>query len=419
MKRWFGVALLLAIAVAAAFAWQVIATDPGLVSVRLRGWSVETTAVVAIALLLLLWATLHLMWRLLRWPLRAWNRGQLRRSRERLAQGLTALAEGRFSQAERALGQAAQRDETRASALLALADAAHGRGADERARDVLARADAIAPQAAATVRARHLIKNGQPALALEALEPGRAAHSLPPLGWRLLIEAALQTGDSEKALAALDPLRRSQAFTPAKLDVIEDRVHHAALAGAASLDRLNAIWKSLPRDQRSEPALIAAYARRSTALHAPMAAIDLIESRQRTGWSETLATAWGELGHAELAVRTRTAEGWLKVAPNSPALLATLARLYVEQGDRDRGRATIERALAAGETASGWEQLGDIASASGDAPAAATAYANALRVARGESSQPLARVVARGDVDTHALLVDERDQHGIPLLPRG
>jgi HemY protein len=85
------------------------------------------------------------LWRLLRWPLRAWNRGQVRRSRERLANGLTALAEGRFSVAERSLGQAALREETRASALLALADAAHARGADERAGDVLGQADAIAP----------------------------------------------------------------------------------------------------------------------------------------------------------------------------------------------------------------------------------------------------------------------------------
>lgn len=419
MKRWFGVALLLAAAVAAAFAWQMVASDPGSVVVRMRGWSVETTLVVALIAVLLLWACLHVLWRLLRWPLRAWNHGRLRRSRERLANGLTALAEGRYSQAENALGKAAQREETRASALLALADAAHARGADERARDVLAEAATIAPGAATTVRARHLLKNGEPAEALAVLEPGRAANSLPPLGWRLLVEAALRTGASETALAGLEPLRRSQAFSAAKIEALEDRVHHAALVGSTTLDRLNAIWKSLPRDQRNKPELIAAFARRSAALQAPMAAIDLIETRQRSEWSELLATAYGELGLVELAGRTRTAEGWLKVAPNSPALLTTLARLHLAAGQRSRARDDIERALAAGESVAAWELLGEISSADGDAATAAMSYANALRLDRGQPSQPLARVVARGTVDTQALLVDERDQHGIPLLPRG
>lgn len=419
MKRWFGVALLIAVAVAAAFAWQVIASDPGSVVVHLRGWSIETTLVVAIAVLLLLWACLHIVWLLLRWPLRAWNRGQIRRSRERLANGLTALAEGRYSQAERALTQAAQRDETRASALLALADAAHARGADDRARDVLLDAEAIAPAAATTVRARHLLKNGEPAQALQALEAGRAANALPPLGWRLLVEAALQTGDSETALAGLEPLRRSQAFSAAKIDVLEDRVHRAALAGAANLDRLNAIWKSLSREQRRKPELIAAFARRSTALNGPMAAIDLIETQQRSEWSEALAMAYGELGLVELAARTRTAEGWLKIAPNSPALLTTLARLHLAAGQRSRARDDIERALAAGESVAAWELLAEISNLDGDTTTAASSYANALRLSRRQPTQPLPRVAARVGVDTQALLVDERDQHGIPLLPRG
>lgn len=419
MKRWLSIALMLAIAVAAAFAWQIIAADPGSVVVRISGWSVETTFVVAIVLLLLLWASLHVLWLLLRWPLRAWSRGQLRRSRERLAGGLTSLAEGHYSRAERLLGDAAKRDETRASALLALADAAHARGADDRAAQVLIEADAIAPSAAATVRARHLLKNGQPKDALSALESGRARQQLPPLGWRLLIEAALQSGASETALEGLEPLRRSQAFSADKIAALQDRVHHAALAGAANLDRLNAIWKSLAREQRAKPDLIAAFARRSTALQAPMAAIDLIETQQRSEWSEALASAYGELGLIELAARTRTAEGWLKVAPNSPALLTTLARLHLAAGNRSRARDDVERALAANESVIAWELLGDICLADGDSSNAATSYANALRLGRGQATQALPRVIARGSVDTQALLVDERDQHGIPLLPRG
>ena len=418
MKRWLAVALLLAAAVAAALAWQLIAEDPGSVVLRMRGWSLETSVVVAAIGLVLIWAALSVIWRLLRWPARAWTHGQRRRSRERLASGRTALAEGRFQQAERCLSAAAQRDETRASALLALADAAQARGADDRAREVLAQAESIAPAAAQTVRARHLLKNNDPVQAMAVLKVAREKGDLTPLGARLLVESALQSGDAETALAALEPLRRSQAFTSRKIDVLAERVYIAVVASATTIDALNTTWKSLSKEQRRDPDLIVAYARRSVALHSPMAAVDMIETAQRAGWSEILAAAYGELGLVELEARKRTAEGWLKVAPNSPALLLTLARLHLAAGQRSRAREDLDRALAAGESAAAWELYGDIAGADGDSPSAAVSYANALRVQRGEASQPLPKAGSRSVVDTQAMLVDQRDQHGIPLLPR-
>ena len=144
----------------------------------------------------------------------------------------------------------------------------------------------------------------------------------------------------------------------------------------------------------------------------------MIETAQRAGWSETLAAAYGELGLVELEARKRTAEAWLKQAPNSPALLLTLARLHLAAGQRGRAKDDLERALAATETAPAWELYGDVAGADGDTLTAAIAYANALRVQRGEISQPLPKAATRNVVDTHAMLVDQRDQHGLPLLPR-
>lgn len=418
MKRWLGVALLLAAAVAAALAWQLIADDPGSVVVRMRGWSLETSVVVAVVGLVLFWAVVSVLWRLLRWPLQAWTHGQRRRGRERLASGLTSLAEGRYQQAERSLNAAAQREETRASALLALADAAHARGAQDHAREVLTQAEGIAPAAAQTVRARHLLKNGDFVQALAVLKVAREKGDLTPLGARLMVESALQSGDAETALAALEPLRRSQAFSSAKVDALAERVHIAVITSATSIDALNSSWKNLSKEQRRDPDLIAAYARRSVALQSPMAAVDMIETAQRAGWSEVLAAAYGDLGLVELEARKRTAESWLKIAPNSPALLLTLARLHLAAGQRSRARDDLDRALAAGESAAAWELYGDVAGADGDAVSAAIGYANALRVQRGEASQPLPKAGSRSVVDTQAMLVDQRDQHGIPLLPR-
>ncbi|MET0225494.1 MAG: heme biosynthesis HemY N-terminal domain-containing protein, partial [Dokdonella sp.] len=107
MKLWRTLLLLLIVAVAAAFAWHWLAADPGYVQLRVRGTTIETSVVVAVAFLLLLWAALSVLWWLSRFPFRAWGRSVKRRGRERLAGGLTAFAEGDYAQAERELAKAA------------------------------------------------------------------------------------------------------------------------------------------------------------------------------------------------------------------------------------------------------------------------------------------------------------------------
>ncbi|MEO7432926.1 MAG: heme biosynthesis HemY N-terminal domain-containing protein, partial [Dokdonella sp.] len=125
MKLWRTILLVLLVAVAAALAWHWLSADPGYVQLRIRGTTIETSVVVAIAFLLLLWALVTLVWHLLRWPFRYWGRTVKRRGRERLAGGITAFAEGDYAQAERDLAKAANHAAFRTAAMLVLSRAAH------------------------------------------------------------------------------------------------------------------------------------------------------------------------------------------------------------------------------------------------------------------------------------------------------
>ena len=327
MKIWVAILLLLAVAVGAAFGWHWLAADPGYVLIRVRGTSIETSAVFAVAAVLVAWGALSLAWRLLRWPLRAWSRARTRRGRERLANGLTRFAEGRYALAERDLAKAAQHKALRAPALLALARAAHARGADDRAASALDEAAADAESATLAQRAKFLVERGRNGDALALLRPHAARGALPPVGWRVLIEAALGEGDTQAAFDALEPLQRSQSLSPATMAAIETRVLAATLAAAPSAARLNSLWSNASRAQRKQAAIVAAFARRSASFGQTLAAMDEIETAQRREWSEHLALVYGDLGPAELPTRTRHAEAWLTIAPNSPALLTTLGRL--------------------------------------------------------------------------------------------
>ena len=417
MRLWRWVFVLLVVAIAAALAWHWLAADPGYVLVRMRGTTLETSVVVVLAMLLLAWLAVGIVWRLLRWPFRAWGRAVQRRGRERLANGLTAFAEGDYLQAERDLGKAAQHEAFKTPALLLLARAAHERGAEDRAQQALGDLGASGERAGDALRARFLIDNGRSREALDLLKAKAAQDNLSLRGRHLLVDTALALDEPQVALDALPPLARSQSLTAETQAELETRALDAALAAAPDANALNALWSRATRAQRRRPELVEAFARRSAALGQTLAAMDEIESAQRREWSDLLAAAYGELGDAEVPARLRNAQAWLAQAPNSAPLLVTLARLQARQNNVEAAEESVQRALALAPSADAWEALGDVRRAVGDASGAAVAYANALRVPRNETALAIEPLQARDAVDTHPVAFEERSEHGVPRLP--
>ncbi len=145
--------------------------------------------------------------------------------------------------------------------------------------------------------------------------------------------------------------------------------------------------------------------------------MDEIESAERREWNDALALSYADLGPAELPARTRKAESWLSIAPNSAALATALGRLCAKQSLWGKSQQYLERALAIEETPLAWETLGDCCVGSDDPATANRCYANALRLARGEATEPVGVHALRGPVDTRALAFEERTEHGVPRLP--
>ena len=417
MKVWIAVLLVLAVAVAAAFGWQWVVEDPGYVLVRLRGTSIETTLVFSVFALMLTWATLSIIWRLARWPARAWIRSQRKRARENLANGLAAFAEGRYLLAERQLAKAIRQPAVRGPALLVIARAAHARGDDVAASKALDEAAIDVEPAALAQRARFLNERSRHADALLLLKPKAALGKLSPVGWQVLIEAALAENDAQTALDALPTLAKTQSLAAPAMAALETRVLVAALTSAPSQARLNSLWSSVSRQHRKQPEIIAAFAKRAAHFGQTLAAMDEIESALRREWSDPLALVYSDMGPAELAVRTKHAEAWLAIAPNSTSLLTTLGRLCRDQKIWGKAIQYLDRAVGIVESPIAWETLGDCHAGAGDHALANRCYRNALLNQRGQPAIPLGNRVSTS-VDTQALIVEERDQHGVPRLPK-
>lgn len=415
MKPWRWLLLLIAIAALGAIAWNWLVADPGYVLIRMRGWRIEATVVGAVLLLIAAWVAVALAWWLVRWPFGALTRRHRRISRKRLFDGMVALAEGRHAEAGRALERAAQHAPLRAPALLAAAEAAHRRGEPARALETLGEAGQYAPQAARMLRARILRREGRYDEALALLLPEADANRLPPSGWHELALTALAAGQPQRARAALEPLRKSNALGARGFAVLETRVLAAALESAGDVETLHGLWNGLSRQQRSTQEVIAAFAKRSAQLGAPRVAIDEIESALRREWSPQLVTLYGELADDDAPGRLRIAEGWLSAHPNDAGLLVTLGRLALCTQQPQRAREFLRRAVGLqADIVEGWEALGEAHSALGEQTEAMRCYANALRAMHGEAVALSPRDATR---ETGVVAVEERDQHGVPRLP--
>src|SRR6185437_11914246 len=179
-KRWLAIAIFIIALAAIAFVW--LASDPGYVLIRFRGWRIEATVIGAVAILVAAWIAIGIVWWLLRWPFGALSRRHRRISQERLRDGLVAMTEGRHVEASRTLQRAAQYSSLRSPALLSAADAAHRHGDTQRALEALDEAAQHAPEAARILRARILRENDRAEEALQLLTPGAEAGKLRPAG---------------------------------------------------------------------------------------------------------------------------------------------------------------------------------------------------------------------------------------------
>lgn len=407
---------LLLLMVAGSLLWQVIATDPGLVVVRLRGYDLTTTVPVAVLLLLVMGAALWMVQTVLRIPFQVWTRYTRRRARARLSDGLMALHEGRWLRGQKLLEKAADESRVRIPALLAASRAARARGDEAGAEQLLdLAARERGKNAVLLERARLAMQAGRAAEALARLDEIDPRVGIPPESHYLRAQALCTVGRASEALLLVAALRRNRVLTEASADAFERDMQARALLQAADAAQLQQGWELVPKPLRTVAEVVAAYARRAMAMGLEEPAGKAIEAALASQWSESLAALYGELPRPRSGSRLATAEAWLSAHPASPALLVTLGRLCREQGHWGKAEEYLHRAIAQGASAEAWEVLGHCYVSQGDDNRARQAYVNALAVRAGQRPTAVGGRSLREQIQDEAV-PEDRDAHGVPRL---
>jgi HemY protein len=350
----------------------LVSRDPGYVLIAYDRMAMETSLWFAIVLLFVTYVTvrvvLYLVFRLLR------SRGALSRwsatrrasaAERRTAHGQLLLAAGHWTEAQKHLTRAAPAARAPAVNLLGAAHAAEHAG-DRTTRDaLLEEARAVADDETAVDFTQATLQHaaGQWTEARATLERLRARQPGHVDAAWLLADCLRRLGDWQALADLLPQLKNDRSHTMEQRAELE----RAALFGrmASGADAAQRAWAALSKQQRRDPAVVAAYVR-ATAVERPEEAERVLREALQSGWDSALVDLYGRVASSDSARQLATAEGWLKAHPDDAVLFLALGRLALRERRWAQAREYLELSARLGPSPEAQAELGRLYAALGE-----------------------------------------------------
>jgi len=398
MKRSILWLLLLVLLVAAAALAPVFKNDPGHVLINFGSWTAETSVLVLVICLIVLWLVLQLVMWIWRAPVVAARRMREQRAFRQLEKGLLALTEGDWSAAEKALEKSASAKGKNTAHYLAAAQAADGQNADDRREYYLEQADSGGPKKHFLVeltRARLLIENEHFSEAVPILQGLLIRRRKHPQVLELLSRCYRETGAWDEMQALLPVLKKTAVLNDEQSLKLQQEVAVKKLQSVSSLEELQAAWKLIPKVMRLHAAVADAYALSSTRLGHGELAEPVISASLKNLWNPALVLRYSDPGADDRSKRMKQCEKWLLEHPNDAGLHLGLGRLCAGESLWGKAREHMVKSLELEPSALGYDALGQLMERQGELELAMACFRNALRMNQGQQPKPLPGGVAR------------------------
>ena len=395
----FGLIVIAAL-VASAFAAHFLLQDPGYVVISFRGYLIEMSVPVLVALVLFLLLLIWMILKLIRAPRKlgeAAGRFRSGRSGQRLTRGMIEIAEGNFARGERLLARTAHRSDAPLLNYLQAARAAHLLGHDDRRDNWLRQAYEHTPEAENAVlltQAELQLDQDQYEQALATLRKleentpnhARALVLLGRLYYRL---------EDWSNLGELLPKLKKHAHMDA--ETFADwtlRVHSEKLQQAADGNTVEIAWQAIPRADRKNEALREIYFASliRTGLH-EKAEKELVQDL-KSNWRGTLVKLYGLTEGPDTTRQLKRAESWLRTRGEDADLLLASARLCLRAELWGKARSYLETVIGIRPSPEVFKVYGRLLSQLGDNEGAADAFREGLNLVSDSGDSSMLRLTA-------------------------
>jgi len=372
--------LVILVLIVSAFAASFLLADPGYVVINFRGYLIEMSVPVLMALFILTIVAAWMTMKLFRAPRKlgeAAGRYRTGRAGQRLTRGVIEVAEGNFAKGERLLGRAADVSDAPLLNYLQAARAAHLLGQDERRDRWLRQAYENLPEAANAVlltQAELQLDQAQyePALAtLRQIEENSPNHSH---ALALLGRLYYRLEDWSHLSEILPKLKKYGRLDDATLTEWSLRVHQEHLESAADGETVIAVWKKVPKGQKADIGLLETYYSSliRTGLHDN--AEKNLAADLRREWRPELVKLFGIVNGSDAPRQLKKAENWLKNHGDDPDLLLAAARLCLRNELWGKARSYLETVISIRPTPEAYQEYGRLLNRLGEGDAAGDAY---------------------------------------------
>ncbi len=400
MKNIIYFLLSLFVAIGAAFIlryWLSQYDDPGYVLIGFGHWSMETSLIVFLIGMIILFFISYVFFRLIGWLLRLpgkiKHKGRnikFNRSQEALISGLVDSAEGNWEKAEKVLIKHATNSGAPLIHYLTAARAAQSRGAFKKRDEYLKMAEDQSPDSefaiGLTQAELHLSEN-QFDNALQTLTRLQSIDSSHASVLKLLHQTYQNLGDWEGIRKLIPSLNKHKVMMEAEVKLLETETFSMLLKQAAEKGNANAIrelWQEIPEHIKAMQGIKAIYFAAMIEVEASAEIEEELSQALESDWNETFLVLYGSVHSSDVDAQIRKAEDWLALHPGEVVLLRVLGKLNVRRGNTQEAEKYLGKSIEVDPTVAAYQMLGDLFYQQGNKDRASECFKLGLELASSE-----------------------------------
>jgi len=348
----------------------LIQKDPGYLLISYDQITIESTLAFLLAAIVLFYALLHFVIRLLEFLFHIPNQLHFRqtekarlRAHRSLRRAFTEMLEENWKKAETLSTRYLKQSETPLINCLLAAYSAHHMGAKQRRDDYLQTAlneNSHASTALNLTLAHWNLNDQQPKNAKKILDKIEQINPQQPLFKKLKLQYQQQTHQWQAIFDTLPELRKKQILPENELLNLEQQSWKFLLEKKPNIEQIKKLWSQLCLENQTDPSLIHDYSQQLIQAQEIELAEKIIREQLNHSWNEQLARDYGLAIKKETTEQLNQAEIWLVEQQQSAALLLSLARICMARQLWGKAKLYLESSLSFEKKAETYHQYAEL-----------------------------------------------------------